>query len=926
MKALLLWMTLLLCHPVFAEGSIAFFYGQHAPILQLCSYDTIVIDPYSDFNPNDCKPNSQPIAYLSVGEVGRGVPYEKDIRPEWVIGKNTAWNNNSVMDQTNSDWHDFFINQLVESWWNKGYRGFFLDTLDSYTLAVHDPKRQQQQLEGLVNLIQHIKQRHPDAKIILNRGFHLLPQLQTQVDAVVIESLYHAWNQQKQRYEKTPRSEQQLLLKQIDVLRHMQLPIIIIDYLPPSQHVQASKLALKLTQQGLIPWITDKHLQEIYIKHVHEIPRKILLLFNNEDKLERLYIPMLHYIAPILEYMGYIPDYFDLDKTALLPTGNLKTKYAGIILWLETENSKNKALLQWVLQQIQHQIPVVYLNGFGMPMNTNTFARLGLSSSIAHNSPSPLKITTIDSHVVGYETKPLTMPYYFHPLRSLDSRILLQVKNKQGQTEDAVAITPWGGYALTPYVIQFLPNHYALWVIDPFKFFSQALRLHPYPIPDISTENGRRLMSVHIDGDGFANRAKWIGGRFAAEELRDQILKKFPVPTSFSVITGELAPNGSNAQLSPQLMSIARSIFALPWIEIASHSFEHPFNWKTTSEKHRQTPLNQRYVLEIPHYQFNLKTEIQGSIDFINQYLAPPNKKSNLLFWSGAANPSIQDLKLAKYLNILSINGLSDTNIDDHHPSITGIRPMGITIKNAYQVFAPIEMDFYFINNFNGPLYGFKNVIQTFQRTDKPRRTKPIDIYYHIYAASNPATLQALKKVYQWALSQPVMNIYISDYIKKVLDYNYITIGKSNGSWMIHSNSDLRELRSSHALGYPDLNHSRNVVGFKENQPDLYVHLGPERLTVLNYQTKKPTEPYLVEANGRVARFFRKPQTQDEKKRTNPASLVMQLQGNMPLQFTLANVNQCHVVSKQTLTLKHNPDQTITYFSSEQSVEIHITC
>ena len=921
-----LGMVLFLCTNAFAEPSVAFFYGKQAPILQLCMYDMVVVDPYSNFKPEDCSPVSQAIAYVSVGEVARDAPYEKNIRPEWVIGKNVAWNNNLVIDQTQKEWQQFFIKQLIDPLWKKGYRGFFFDTLDSYFLSSHDSKQQQAQIDGMVSLIQQIKTQYPDAKIILNRGFQLLPKVHSEVDAVVIESLYHAWNQQKLSYEVTPLADQKQLLTQIDTIRQMQLPIIIIDYLPPGEHARAPALANQIATLGLIPWITDKSLQAIYIKKTDLLPRKILLLFTDEHKLPTQYLPSLRFVGTILEYLGYVPDYFNLNEISIYPAGDLKNNYAGIILWLDTQDPKNGRLLTWVQQQIKNHIPVVFLNSFGVSLDTRELNQLHLFPTPTKDSIQSLKITTMNAEFIGYEVKPSLMPYYFFPLRAATSQILLQLKNNHQQTEDAVAITSWGGYALNPYVIQFLPNFYGLWVIDPFKFFKRALRLRDFPIPDTTTENGRRLMSVHVDGDGFAYPAKWIGGRFAAEELRDRVLKKFRIPTSFSVITGEIAPDGANPKSSPQLMKIARSIFALPWIEMASHSFSHPLNWQHLTGKTSDLPISEPYALKIPHYKCNITTELGCSVDFIKKYLAPHNKKDILFFWSGLANPTAKALRMAQDINVLNINGLSDTDINYHDPWLTGIRPMGMNLGKYYQVFAPIQMDFYYMNSFSGPMYGFEQVIQTLQLTDKPRRFKPIDIYYHIYAASQLASLQALIKVYRWALTQPVMNIYISDYIKKVLDYYHIQISRTDNTWMLYSNGDLRELRSYRHFGYPDLTRSHNIIGFKENKDDLYIHLGPNHLTVLNYQQEPPQEPYLVEANAPITAFSKRINRKPQHKKGNGLELVMQFQGDMPVQFTLANIKQCRLVSKTPLKVKQNKDHTMSYFGSEEALEIHIYC
>ncbi len=987
----LAWILLGISNLASAAPSVAFFYGNKAPLPQLCFYDWIVIDPYSNFAPNDCQPKTQAFAYVSVGEVDSYVPYAKDIRPTWVIGRNQAWNNSRILDQSNPEWQSFFIQHIIDPLWKQGYRGFFLDTLDSYFLAVHDSKAEQQQIAALVTEIQSIKQRYPTAKIILNRGFQFLDRVAPQIDAVVIESLYHGWFQEKSSYASTPLAEQRHLLTEIEHIRRLKKPVIIIDYLPPSRRDKAAELAAQIAQQGLIPWISDKSLQEIYNNPYQNVPRKILMMFSDEKKLPIQYIPAALYVSPILEYMGYISTYFNLAEQKIFPQGDLKQQYVGIVVWLEKQEIANLSLLQWIQVQIKQGIPVVFLNSFGVPVDSSVLVPFGLASAPLQDSIETLKITQLDPKVVGYEIPPIKTPYNFYPLSAHVSRVLLQLQNANHQTEDAIAITPWGGYALNPYVIQTLPNELTRWVINPFAFFQQALRLKDRPIPDTTTENGRRLMSVHIDGDGFSYPAKWIGGRFAAEELRDQILKKFPIPTSFSVITGELSPNGSQPELSAQLMTIARSIFALPWVEMASHSFSHPFNWQINEPTLLKQPLmplpvstppgllprssgvdrsvdsavkqfqgptdqanaptihpegassahhqrssggtspyrrqshkalfvpsvdsEQPYVLSIPNYSFNLEDEIIGSTQFINQNLAPAHKHSHLIFWSGLANPSAHAVAISQKAKLLNINGLSNTNIDISDPSLTKIRPMGMAVGDYYQVFAPIQMDFFYMNSFLGPLYGFEKVIQTFQLTDKPRRMKPIDIYYHVYAASQPAALRALKTVYRWALAQPVMNIYISAYIKKVLDYYQIKIGRYGSAWTFYSQGDLRELRSQFSLGYPDFKHSVNVIGFQENNDDRYIHLGPHRFTVLHYQSQKPTEPYLVEANARVTHFSRGLKTLD-----------IQFRGHMPLQMKIANVNHCSVIGDDSLSSQKNQDNTITYFSTKDSGEIHIHC
>src|SRR5689334_6390656 len=102
---------------------------------------------------------------------------------------------------------------------------------------------------------------------------------------------------------------------------------------------------------------------------------------------------------------------------------------------------------------------------------------------------------------------------------------------------DAAILAPWGGYVLAPYDLRSLPSEIGeRWVVQPIEFFRRALALPAMPVPDVTTENGRRLMMVHVDGDGFVNRAERYLTPFSGEVLLDDVLRKYRIPTTVSVI------------------------------------------------------------------------------------------------------------------------------------------------------------------------------------------------------------------------------------------------------------------------------------------------------------------------------------------------------------------------------------------------------
>jgi hypothetical protein len=149
-----------------ARFSIALYYAVNPPLDELKAFDIVVVDPYAvGIQPEKYKSkHSELFAYISVGEADPQRQFYKQIRPEWLIGDNPAW-------------RSFFLEQVVEPLWAAGYRGFFLDTLDSF-LLVKDANRHPALEAGLVEIIRDIKQRHPDVRLIFNRGFEALDRVQ----------------------------------------------------------------------------------------------------------------------------------------------------------------------------------------------------------------------------------------------------------------------------------------------------------------------------------------------------------------------------------------------------------------------------------------------------------------------------------------------------------------------------------------------------------------------------------------------------------------------------------------------------------------------------------------------------------------------------------------------------------------------------
>ncbi|MBX3709405.1 MAG: endo alpha-1,4 polygalactosaminidase [Gammaproteobacteria bacterium] len=871
-------MVALFAPPANAISKVAFYYGQRPPIADLRWFDVVVVDPNSKFDPKSYNTDeSSAFAYLSLGEI----PKEKisTIPKSWVIGKNAIWQS-SIIDASNPDWQKYVVEDLAAKLWQEGYRGFFLDTLDSYQLAAKNSTAVQRQIEGLVTIIKAIKQAYPDAKLILNRGFELLPQVHDLVTAVAVESLFASWDKKHNRYVSVPEATRNQLLNQLNQVKQWNIPVIAIEYLPATEKNQAKNLIDKINQLGFTPWITNGNLTSLELMLPSSIPRKILIIAGSNTPNYVFGYDALSYLAMPLQYLGYVPIFHDITK----PLPNISQRdYAGIAVWLNRDYPELQTkFYAWLMTNKNKQIPIVFFNRFGFALNNHNLAPFGLT--IKSNVPNThgIKIR-YQGPGIGFEAMPTPRSEDFVSIRMIHGKTLLQLGDLVNNTGDMIGITPWGGYALSPFVIFAITQNETRWVINPFEFLQQVLRLPVMPVPDTTTENGKRIMFVHIDGDGIANKGEWLRGPYAGKVLLDEVFNRYKIPTSISVIQGEVAANGIFPKDSEALEAIVKEIFRLPWVEIASHTFSHPYNWqpKKIDPEVPSNAQSEDFNLNIPHYQFNLADEIIGSVNYINHTLAPPDKKCKALFWSGDANPPEQALAMTYQLGIKNING-GDTDISNYNNSITQVGPLGVYQGPYFQTFAAIQNDYIYTNEWTAPFYGYINVIDAFKLTESPRRLKPINMYYHMYSGSKLAALDALKKVYDWSLAQPVINFFATEYIDKVQDFNHLAIARQGKGWLIRTGGKLRELRIAQREGYPDLVNSKNVIGYNTHGDDYYIHLGPAAESYVQLAATPSSIPYLISANAVVKQFQR-----------NEQELNVSLTGYLPLKLSMGNMDHC---------------------------------
>ncbi|UJF35437.1 endo alpha-1,4 polygalactosaminidase [Paenibacillus hexagrammi] len=171
-------------------------------------YDAVVLEPkrVSSQLLADLKtinPQLFTIGYLSIGET---LPLLTDANGNRLDIYFLDANGNPMQ---NPDWHGYYIDarkpvfqDLVLNHWlpdlfAQGFDGVFLDTVDTSAYVSKDNTVDfRPSAQGMAALIQQMKVKFPDKKIVMNRGYHLLGgnnDVSGSIDGVMLESYTSTW-------------------------------------------------------------------------------------------------------------------------------------------------------------------------------------------------------------------------------------------------------------------------------------------------------------------------------------------------------------------------------------------------------------------------------------------------------------------------------------------------------------------------------------------------------------------------------------------------------------------------------------------------------------------------------------------------------------------------------------------------------------
>lgn len=527
---LLLWFSI---SSFAAAPNVAFFYGANPPWDVLRAYDIVVVEPaHGGIDPQAASTASmQVFAYLSVGEVEYDRPYAKDLPEGMAPGANEAWRSH-VVDQTHPEWPRFFTDRIVAPLWQAGYRGFFLDTLDSFHLISKTDEERAKQAQGLATVVRGIRARFPQARLIFNRGFEILPEVHRDAYAVAAESLFHGWDQKNRAYRPVPEVDRAWLLRELERVRsEYNLPVIGIDYAPPGRRDLAREIARQIAALGFAPWVSNSDLDQVGVGLVEVAPSTVLMLYEGSGIEAALYASRIKQATASLNALGYKVEYADISKA--LPAYPLVGRYAGIVSWLASDQAVRKpGVREWLGRQREHGMRMAILGSFPFPFSDALASTFGLSAGLPR-APRELKVDVRDP-LIANEVEPDAFAL-FMPLRANEaSPTLLRLRSDRGDTMDVAALMPWGGYVLAPYESTPLAGARGdRWLIQAGEFMRRALALPTLPAAATIDTAPRRMPSrssafipgCRVEGDGTLLTAP----AHTPHELKQNAIERFPI-------------------------------------------------------------------------------------------------------------------------------------------------------------------------------------------------------------------------------------------------------------------------------------------------------------------------------------------------------------------------------------------------------------
>jgi uncharacterized protein (TIGR01370 family) len=240
------------------------YYSDEHPSSYFEDYDLVVFDlnQHPDIAPLK-KSGTITLAYVSIGEVHPHVPELKTLeKHHHVLKKNEVWGS-FVVDMAAREWQDMVMDQVADAI-NQGFDGVMLDTVESPLAWAKEkgPKRYAAMREAGLLIIHKIREKYPNIKIMLNRGFEILNDAAPDIDYLLAESTLTYRDDFNGQFILYPPDTYADVVAQLHgLLARQQLNILTLDYWNTEDVEGLQTIYAKQRAIGFTPYVTSPDLR-----------------------------------------------------------------------------------------------------------------------------------------------------------------------------------------------------------------------------------------------------------------------------------------------------------------------------------------------------------------------------------------------------------------------------------------------------------------------------------------------------------------------------------------------------------------------------------------------------------------------------------------------------------------------------------------
>jgi hypothetical protein len=160
-------------------------------------------------------------------------------------------------------------------------------------------------------------------------------------------------------------------------------------------------------RSGHHPYVTDSGLQTVGVGPFEVMPRRVLVVQENELDVSIDDSVGVRFLSMPLNYLGYRVDFAETRDTLPEITPD---RYAGVVVWTNGNIRQNPGrFYAWAEKQIRQGIPVVFMNGFGAQPD-GALARMLDLKVVKGRTSGDVQIVSQDK-MMGFEQQwPRTVP------------------------------------------------------------------------------------------------------------------------------------------------------------------------------------------------------------------------------------------------------------------------------------------------------------------------------------------------------------------------------------------------------------------------------------------------------------------------------------------------------------------------------------